>query len=116
MTLIQAIELIEKYLENPRIRVLRHEVSEGREYFALRVEIPHVGALLEIREFWKENKLVAYGYYLRVKDYEEWWDNRPHHPEVQTFPHHRHVNGRVEPLPDPSLEAFLMRVKELIDR
>ena len=59
---------------------------------------------------------MAYGYYVRVKSYEEWWDNRPHGGEVTTFPHHRHLKGKVEPLFDHSLEAFLERVKELVRR
>ncbi len=116
MRLSQILRLIEDSFEGSTILVLKHEVSENAEYLSLRVEIPHSEAFLEIREFWKGNELVAYGYYVRVKDYEEWWDNRPHHREVITFPHHRHVKGKVEPLFDRSLEAFLKRVKELTDR
>lgn len=27
------------------------------------------------------------------------WNNAPHHPEVETFPHHKHVRGQAEPKP-----------------
>ena len=116
MRLPQVLRLIENTFEGSVTLVMKHEVSANSEYLSLRVEIPHSGAFLEIREFWKGKELMAYGYYVRVKSYEEWWDNRPHHREVVTFPHHRHVKGKVEPLFDYSLEAFLERVKELVRR
>jgi len=27
------------------------------------------------------------------------WNNAPHHPEVETFPHHKHVKGEDKPKP-----------------
>ncbi|WP_397470751.1 toxin-antitoxin system TumE family protein [Pyrofollis japonicus] len=42
------------------------------------------------------------------------WDNRPHHPEIPTHPHHRHIDGEVYPPPNPSLEDFLKRARSLL--
>jgi len=53
---------------------------------------------------------------LQIKGNEEWWDNRPHHSEIPTHPHHRHLEGKVHLLQDPSLEKFLERVKELLHK
>ncbi len=101
---------------NPLIRVIEHfRDEEGQvEYPNVRVAIEHRSAMVVIREYWRGRMLVAYGYYVRVGGYEEWWDNRPHHPELPTHPHHRHVGGRVEPLPNPSLECFIARVRSLL--
>lgn len=114
----QVLQLIEDALAafTPLIRVIEHYVDEESqaEYINVRASMPSRNAVLVIRQYWRGGVLAAYGYYVRVKDYEEWWDNRPHHPEVPTQPHHRHVGGRVEPLPDPSLEKFIARVRELL--
>ena len=54
---------------------------------------------LWIREIEVYGSIVAYSYY--------WlrhggstivgWDNAPHHKEVQTFPHHKHIGKNIEP-------------------
>lgn len=118
--LLQALRIIESVIGKyePTVRVVEHFVSveEQEEYINLRVVIPRHNALIVIREYWRQGELVAYGYYVRVGGYEEWWDNRPHHPEIPTHPHHRHVGDRVEPLSSPSLENFVHRVRELIEQ
>lgn len=51
------------------------------------------GDKLHIRESWEEEILLRYAYYW-LKHNDELrigWDNAPHHPEVSTHPHHKHV-------------------------
>ena len=69
---------------------------------------------LYIRQIRRRHEILAYSYYWIDPSGKiiEGWDNAPHHPEVETFPHHRHVGDRVEPLHDPSLEALLQQVKQ----
>lgn len=100
------------------VRVIEHDVmdEEDIEYLNVRISIPHANAVVVIREYWQGKDLVAYGYYLRAYDYEEWWDNRPHHPEIQTHPHHRHLGGEAYPLQDPSLEKFLETIRQLLHK
>jgi len=112
LRLSHVLKLIEAHLGEAKVSVLRHEIDENIEYLNVRVEKSK--ATLVIREYWRKGKLVAYGYYVRVKGHEEWWDNRPHHPEVVTYPHHKHVMNKVEPLFEPSLEKFMERVRELL--
>ncbi|WP_143522162.1 toxin-antitoxin system TumE family protein [Pyrodictium delaneyi] len=71
------------------------------------------GSKLHLRQIRRGDKVIAYSYYWLSQSGEtiEGWDNAPHHPEVETYPHHRHVGGEVRPLEDPSLEAFLEHVK-----
>lgn len=101
---------------SPITRIMEHYIDAkiGAEYVNIRVTISEPDTVLIIRQYWRGGTLVAYGYYVRIGGYEEWWDNRPHHPGVQTFPHHQHVKGKVYPLQDYSLKAFLTRVKELL--
>ena len=100
----------------PTIRVAEHYIDErmGIEYINVRVIFQGLNAILVLREYWQEETLVAYGYYIRIGSYEEWWDNRPHHPEIETFPHHRHIVEKVRSLQNPSLEEFLKRARELL--
>jgi len=90
--------------------------EEDVEYLNIKMRIPHANTVVVIREYWQGKNLVAYGYYLRTRGYEEWWDNRPHHPEIQTHPHHRHVGGEIHPSQNPSLEEFLDTVKQLLHK
>lgn len=42
------------------------------------------------------------------------WDNAPHHPELETFPHHRHQGEMVAAFPHPALD--LLGVLQVIER
>ncbi len=42
------------------------------------------------------------------------YDNAPHHPYIETFPHHKHEHDKVVPLPDPSVDAFIEELKSLV--
>lgn len=66
-----------------------------------------------IRQIVKENKIEAYSYYWisRKGEIIEGWDNAPHHLNIVTYPHHRHVKNKVEPLYDFSLEKFLESIR-----
>jgi len=40
------------------------------------------------------------------------WNNAPHHPEVETFPHHKHVKGEEKPKPS-KVTNLLSVLKEI---
>lgn len=43
------------------------------------------------------------------------WDNAPHHPQIATFPDHKHVAaGGIEPSPPMDLSAVLAEIPGLI--
>ncbi|MBS1263068.1 MAG: hypothetical protein MAG715_00236 [Methanonatronarchaeales archaeon] len=45
------------------------------------------------------------------------WDNAPHHPEVDTFPHHKHRGDEVTDSTEPSLTYVLKTVhRELTEK
>jgi len=110
--------LIDRLLgeHDPVVRVVEHYTldEKGAEYLSVRISVHHANAVVVIREYWQGNSLAAYGYYLRTHGHEEWWDNRPHHPEIHTHPHHRHIGGEAHPSLNPSLEKFLDTVNRLL--
>ncbi len=57
------------------------------------------GTSLRVREVQIRGKSDVYSYYwLRPDDSVIiGWDNAPHHPEISTFPYHRHTGDRIEP-------------------
>jgi hypothetical protein len=56
------------------------------------------GSNLRISEKWHDQKLIQYSYYW-LDDENNLiigWDNAPHHPQVATYPHHKHVQQQTE--------------------
>ena len=46
------------------------------------------------------------------------YDNAPHHPEIATYPHHKHVNGEEMPRrsKEVGLKDVLLEIEEMISR
>ena len=46
------------------------------------------------------------------------YDNAPHHPEIATFPHHKHVGAREEPVPasPPTLSAIFAEIEKYLGK
>lgn len=71
---------------------------------------------LHISEAWDQETLIRYAYYW-LKQNDELrigWDNAPHHPEVSTRPHHKHIaaQGNVHPSEETNLEEVLRYIKK----
>lgn len=43
------------------------------------------------------------------------WDNAPHHPEIETFPHHIHEGDNIKPTKEPTFVEILEKVGERCD-
>lgn len=70
---------------------------------------------LHITEAWDEEKIIRYAYYW-LKQNDELligWDNAPHHPEVSTHPHHKHIAKQkdIQPSEETKLEDVLEVIK-----
>lgn len=91
----------------PGIRAVktRHERQGVLE--TVFIDAVYASYRIVIRETWVNGVLKRYGYQLLYGGTPLLrYDNTPYHPELDTFPHHRHVGSRVEPLRDYSLEAL----------
>ena len=59
---------------------------------------------------------TRYAYHYQDKDDELIfrYDNVPHHPEVKTHPHHKHVGNKILPTQPPDLSEVLREIDEMI--
>lgn len=62
-----------------------------------------------IREVAFKDHVFAYSYYWLRSDNSIiiGWDNAPHHQEIETFPHHKHIGKNVESSQETSLDQVL---------
>jgi len=54
------------------------------------------GSNVRVTEQWEGELLKRYSYYWLTAENELkiGWDNAPHHKQIDTFPHHKHVAGQ----------------------
>jgi hypothetical protein len=58
-------------------------------------------------------KKARYRYsWLRGDEIVTRWDNSPHHPELETHPHHKHELGRFSECPEPSIDSLLESIEK----
>lgn len=97
------------------VRDLRVEpVSTAVAYIEDRL-IFYDGSFLEVEEVLclsdRRIDKVRYRYHYQKGDRLIFrYDNAPHHPELPTFPHHKHVGDRVEPCQEPDLQDVLREI------
>jgi len=71
--------------------------------------------VVHVFEFLSGGAVLKYAYTLLVRSESILrYDNAPHHKELPTFPHHKHVRGRVRPLETPSIEEFVREAAEIL--
>jgi hypothetical protein len=85
-----------------------HRLSGSVEQFKAVAQLVD-GSRLHASEIWMEGELHKYAYYWLTPSGEviQGWDNAPHHPEVNTHPHHVHSAGLVYPSQVRSLLTVL---------
>ncbi len=106
----------------PSAQVERHRVellTTSRANLRIRLRLPD-DSFLEISE-----ALVVEQGALTWLSYRYHWqdasgrvilryDNAPHHPEVESFPDHKHVENTVMPSDRPALPALLAEIQRLL--
>jgi len=107
---MQAVERwleIEALLEGKALRIVVLDLDD--ETLRLVVYFKD-GTNLRITEQWEQTTLKRYSYYWLTADnhLKIGWDNAPHHANLTTFPHHKHIE-RQDNLVD-SLETCLEAV------
>ncbi len=73
------------------------------------------GTLLYITELHTAN-YQRYAYHWQKKNGEliVRWDNKPHWKEIRTFPHHKHIKGKVFPSHKVTIEDVIETVKQKV--
>jgi len=76
------------------------------------------GSELHLFEYIIKGRVEKYAYHLQDIEGKMIlrYDNRPHHPEVETFPHHKHISSNSHPLPSrkPTLNKLLAEASRYI--
>ncbi len=90
----------------------------NRAYFTARLRF-FDGSFLVVREELEVRSgvlhKVAYVYHYQASDRLIFrYDNAPHHPEVSTFPHHKHVGERVVPGEEPDFHRVLREIDAIL--
>jgi len=72
--------------------------------------------ILWIREIWIKRKMVEYSYYWLQPDETViiGWDNAPHHKEVSSYPHHKHIRNKIESSQETNLRTVLNFIKSFL--
>ncbi|RLD54104.1 MAG: hypothetical protein DRJ05_15300 [Bacteroidetes bacterium] len=62
-----------------------------------------IGAIMKKHKyhFMKNNNSIVFRY-----------DNMPHHPDIITFPHHKHIDGNIIESHEPELVFVIKEIKE----
>lgn len=86
------------------------DYKEGKSFYFLKIKARLIdGSILYIREFVSEEEYNYSFQWQRNGKLIVRWDNAPHHKDLKTFPHHKHVGSKdnVQPSREISLEDIL---------
>ena len=76
------------------------------------------GTSLRVAEQWAGKVLKRYSYYWlnSANELKVGWDNAPHHRQMESFPHHKHVGqpGNLQSSRETSLEEVMRVVQRKI--
>ena len=94
-----------------------HQLIEESSASFLRVEVTLVnGSQLFMKELWfpHESK-YSYHWQNAAGKLLLRWDNAPHHPEIATYPDHKHIGDAVFPSSRISIEEVLRIISAQLD-
>ena len=90
-------------------KVVRERISESEGFLQVHATLIQNCILSAFEYFMKEQGIVRYNYQVMTQDkqLDARWDNVPHHPQLESFPHHRHSAEGVFESDAPTLERIL---------
>jgi hypothetical protein len=103
-----------KIIEEYSYIISNYSVSDFRRYgeaFSLVAKIEFIdGSSLHIRDYLFIDGKRKYSYHWQTTDGEliSRWDNSPHHRDISSFPHHRHLSKEV-------IKSHLRTLREVIE-
>ena len=76
------------------------------------------GNELDVFEYQIRGDVKKYAYHLQISGGRLLlrYDNRPHHPEIETFPHHKHLADGLVPKPSqkPTIKSLLAEASRYV--
>jgi len=106
-------KIVGKYLDIVK-SIGKLEISEEEQISKLKAKLSLFdGTILWVREVWSKGRIEAYSYYWLRPDNSViiGWDNAPHHKEIISFPHHKHLSNKVEPSSQRNLGEVLSFIR-----
>jgi len=97
--------------------VERFELSQEYQISKLKAKLKLFdGSILWIREIWVKGNLEIYSYYWLRSDESViiGWDNAPHHKDIDTFPHHKHIKDKIYSSQERDLKSILKFIRDFL--
>ena len=115
MEIDERIELIERKFSHLAEDVLI--LSSTEETLKMILQF-YDGTFLRVAERWKRGNLTRYSYYWLDNEnkLKVGWDNAPHHKNLATYPHHKHVGeqAKIENSQEHCLEDVMMLIEKMV--
>jgi hypothetical protein len=95
-----------------KLRLIQERIGVKTGYIRFVLELTD-GSELHVFEFVNSSmRKIDYSYHWQDKEQKlvTRWDNAPHHPEIETHPHHLHDGGAVKPTHEPTLAELLKKI------
>ena len=109
--ILQEFPIIRSYALNKKVYNNHQGLIGGRIVFENESSLE----FLEVVDTEQENKLkYRYHYMDTSQNLIFRYDNAPHYPQVDSFPHHKHVGERVQASAEPKLRDILFEVARQI--
>ena len=90
--------------------------EESVQFLRVKAEMRD-GSLLYVRElFFPDHSKYSYHWQTQTGALLLRWDNAPHHPEIPTFPHHKHEGERISPSVRVTVEEVLAELAARLKR
>ena len=95
-----------------------HVDSTGEESYVLKIRAELInGWLLDFFEHGADKNRRRYSFHVfQSRKMIIRWDNAPHHPEVESFPHHKHVRGKIEASNEMTLALVLSELQKMMEK
>ena len=106
-------EVLEKYADIIfKAENRSYTIKKDIEIFKAKILLRD-GSTLRVSEKWIDEMLAKYSYYWLDEENKLiiGWDNAPHHKELTTFPHHKHVGMKALSSSEVTLEHVLEAIR-----
>ena len=98
-------------------KVIQSQVDSTGDAYVLKVRAELVNGW--ILHYWEHGtiKVRRYSFHVSLgRTMIARWDNAPHHPEVKSFPHHRHTGRTIEASKEMTVALVLSEIQAMIDK
>ncbi|RQD74321.1 MAG: hypothetical protein D5R97_07950 [Candidatus Syntrophonatronum acetioxidans] len=85
------------------------DFKQGKDFYYIRIKAELKNETSLYIRLYVSDEEYNYSYHWQRGDGEliVRWDNSPHHREIETFPHHRHIKDRIEASKEIGLKEVL---------